>query len=321
MTENTLPVACSSQNSPVPPDILTRVVAYLLAPFRISEWKKCCLEIRSLDCKKAREAGFKILCYYLLFSPIVAMPFYNSIIFHPFVAGDYFVEQIAGVKKQDVFFQSAERKMHAWYFSKPGAKNLVLISHGNAGNLTHRKALIQLLLESGASVFIYDYEGFGRSDGSPSVDNCCNDALAAYDCVSKQLKIPSEAIIVYGESIGTAFTCQLASKRTVSKIVLQSGFSSLLQIANEKVPLIALYPKELFMCNHLDSAAYLKGAHPPVLIIHGQKDEIIPAHNSDDLYRVASGSKFIVKLPEAGHNDVPEKMNFDGLSALSSFVQ
>lgn len=300
---------------------VARASNYLLAPFRISEWRKCWHEICSMDLKKAKGATLKVLFYYLLFSPVVAMPFYNTVLFHPYVAGDYDLDQIAGVKRQDVFFNSSGNFMHAWYFAKKDAKNLVLVSHGNAGNLTHRRSLVKMLLEGGASVFIYDYRGFGRSEGSPSIDRCCEDALAAYDCVKNQLKVPASSIILYGESIGTAFTCQLAALRPASKIVLQSGFQSLLQIAHEKIPLVSVYPKEAFFCNHLDSAAYLKGEHPPLLLIHGQQDSIIPAHNSDDLYRLASGLKYIVRLPDAGHNDIPEKMNFDGLSALSSFLQ
>lgn len=300
---------------------LMRGVNYLLAPFRPSQWKKAVDEIKALTPRKATHAAIKVAFYYVLFCPLVAMPFYNTCIFHPYVTGDYGYSELGGIKKQDVYFENqAKQRLHGWYFANPNAKKTVLFSHGNAGNLTHRKTTIEMLLYSGASVFIYDYSGYGLSHGSPSVNNCCEDAVAAYDYLKNKLKVKPESIILYGESIGTGFTCQLAKQRSCAAIILQSPFQSLPQIAREKVPLACIYPSFTFPVNHLDTLSYLKNQHPPVLLIHGQKDDLIPAHNSEDLYKCASEKKSIVRLPNAGHNDVSNNVNFECLSALSSFL-
>jgi uncharacterized protein len=296
-----------------------RAIRFLLAPFTFNGWSNCFSELKALDSKKAQVAAMKAAIYYALFSPLIAMPFYNTVLFHPYVTGYYDFDSIAGVKKQDILFRSGSERLHGWYFSNPASLHVVLISHGNAGNITHRKSLIKLLLETGASVFIYDYEGYGLSTGSPSIDKCCLDATAAFDCLSS-IKDTKQEIVLYGESIGTGITCELARLRCAKKIILQSGFQSLPQIAREKVPLTAIYPEFVFPCKHLDTRKFLEGNHPPVLLIHGRKDEIIPAHNSRDLYAASSGTRYLVELPDAGHNDIVEKMDFQALSAISAFL-
>ncbi|MBX9687801.1 MAG: alpha/beta hydrolase [Candidatus Obscuribacterales bacterium] len=302
---------------------LSKSLLYLIAAFRPSLWKKAGQEILALSRPKAGQALSKAGLYYILFCPLVAMPFYNTCIFHPFVCGDFDLKEIASIKKEDCFFKNSDNiALHAWYFRNPKAARTVLLSHGNAGNLTHRKELIKVLLESGASVFAYDYQGFGLSKGSPSVEACIKDAIAAYDYLHRDLKVPGNQIVLYGESIGTAFSCQLAKARPeLAAIILQSGFQSLPQIAHEKVALVKIYPKESFPCNKLDTLEYVKGKHPPLLIIHGEKDSTISSHNADELYKAAGGETYLVKLPDADHNNVPLKLNYAALSALSRFCR
>lgn len=303
---------------------LGRAYRYIMAPFLPSEWKRMqtdFIEDKRTPAQKVRASLLKLSLYYVIFSPLVAMPFYNTIIFHPFMTGDYDVKEMDGIKKQDVFFYNQNKqRLHAWYFKNPKASKTVFISHGNAGNLSHRAMLVRLLLLTGASVFVYDYGGFGLSRGSAGVDSCVADSLAAYDCLNKTLQVPASSIVLYGESIGTAMTVQVASKRPCASVILQSGFQSLQQIACEKVPVFHVYPSGIFPCNKLDTLSYVKGKHPPILFIHGQLDKIIPAHNSDDLFKAASEPKFHVKLEKAGHNDIVENMSYQCLAALSKFL-
>lgn len=284
-------------------------------------WKKLLTEKSGGLADKLANLAIKSGLYYFFFSPLVAMPFYNTCIFHPFVCGDFGLREIDGIKKQDAFFMNDEKtRLHGWFFEKPQAKKTVLVSHGNAGNITHRIELVKILLESGASVFIYDYSGFGLSHGSPAVDSCCSDSISAYDYLTKIRGISPDKIVLYGESIGTAFSCQLALKRPCSKIILQSSFQSLPQIAAEKMPLFRVYPPGIFPVNQLDTLGFVKGKHPPVLFIHGQKDTIISPGNSEELYRASSGRRFIARLPLAEHNDVPMKLSKECRSLLRSFL-
>jgi fermentation-respiration switch protein FrsA (DUF1100 family) len=304
-----------------PLELLGRAWRYVMAPFYPSEWKKSADEVKGMTVKKAKYALTKMSIYYLLLSPIVAMPFYNTVIFHPFMTGDYSTTEIGGVKKQDVFFKNSDgTRLHGWYFAKPGASKTVLLSHGNAGNITHRKDLCLLLISGGASVFIYDYSGFGLSGGSVSVDQCCKDSLAAYDHLTKELKVPADQIVLYGESIGTGFTSQVAAHRPCAAVILQSGFQSLPQIAREKIPVTWVYPDFMFTMNHLDTLSFVKGKHAPLLLIHGEQDNIIPCHNSKDLFAAASEPKAISLLPKAGHNDVPYNATYQCLTAITKFL-
>ena len=298
-----------------------RVFHYVMAPFYPSTWQKSAPDKSGLTPEKVRQALLKACIYYLIFSPLIAMPFYNNCIFHPFMTGNYAVSQIAGVKKQDVFFQNASgTRLHGWYFAKPGAKKTVLLSHGNAGNITHRQDLCTLLLSAGASVFIYDYSGFGLSRGSATIDGCCQDATAAFDYLTNTLKVPANQIVLYGESVGTGFTCQLAARRPCAAVILQSAFQSLPQIAYEKMPLICIYPRFLYPVNPLDSLSYVRGQHPPLLLIHGKQDKLISCGNSQNLFDAASGEKYLFTLPNAGHNDVPYNQTDECLVALSRFL-
>jgi len=301
---------------------LANAFRYVFAPFFPSEWALKSVEPKGFTVSKVKRGIFKLFIYYLLFSPMIAMPFYNTCIFHPFMAGDFDLKEIAGVKKQDVFFSTAGgSRLHGWLFSQKGAKKTVLVSHGNAGNLTHRTDLIALLLRSGASVLIYDYRGFGRSQGQASVNGCCDDALAAYDFLSKDLHVPSDQIVLYGESIGTGFTAQLSAKRPCAGIILQSAFKSLPEIALEKLPYMSIYPTCFYPINNLNTISILGGVHPPLLLIHGKQDAIIPYHNAQDLFQAATGAKQLVSLPKAGHNDITSNVNPELLSALSKILR
>ncbi|KHD90111.1 hypothetical protein AH06_01765 [candidate division TM6 bacterium Zodletone_IIa] len=304
------------------PATIQKAFNYLIAPFKLSEWKKSAQEAKGKAKQEAKKTLMLLGIYYVLFSPLVAMPFYNTCIFHPYVTGDYEIKEIAGVKKQDVYFENSQHtKLHAWYFANPAAKKTILFSHGNAGNITHRTEILKLLINSGASVFIYDYSGFGLSKGSPSVDGCIDDAIAAFDTMKNKLKIDPQSIVLYGESLGTGITSQLAEHRNCSGVILQSAFASLPEIAREKMIVFRLYPDFIYPVNKLNTKAYVKGQHPPLLIIHGEKDNIIPVHNADDIYAAASQKKSLVKLPEASHNDVPDHATYDMGNKLAEILR
>jgi fermentation-respiration switch protein FrsA (DUF1100 family) len=306
------------------PAALVKEFKYITAPFRPSEWKKSVQESKGkvFNKQEAKKTLLLLCIYYVLFSPLIAMPFYNTCLFHPYMTGNYDLKEIAGVKKQDVFFENSNHnRLHAWYFAKPGAKKTILFSHGNAGNITHRTEILKTLLNSGASVFIYDYSGFGLSKGSPSVNGAIDDAVAAFDTMKNKLNIDPKSIVLYGESLGTGITSQLAKQRGCSAIILQSAFASLPEIAREKMLVFRLYPDFIYPVNLLNTKAYVRGEHPPLLIIHGEKDNIIPVHNADDIYAAASAKKSIVKLPDASHNDVPDHTTYEMGSKISELLK
>ena len=176
---------------------------------------------------------------YLGLAPRVATPLYRSMLFHPdrYPAGNYDLDSIEGISRKDVFFTSADgTRIHGWYFALPGAGKTILFHHGNAGNVSSRAPLIRLLLLAGASVLIYDYRGYGLSEGIPSVKGICDDGCAAFDYLTEVEGVNHDEIINYGESLGCAVACQVCTVRRGCALILQSGFSSLRKIGISVCP-------------------------------------------------------------------------------------
>lgn len=241
---------------------------------------------------------------YLVLSPRVAVPVYKPVLFKPdkYPNGEYHIESLTGIKREDVFFPSTNGKtLHGWFFETPGADKTILFSHGNGGNLATRTGLVSALLETGASVFIYDYQGYGRSEGSPNVKRICQDGLSAYRFLTKEVGLDSRDIVNYGESLGSGVASYLARQVPTAALVLQSGFCSLARIGKEHVPLLHMYPDWLFPQPELNNLKTVTGKHQPLLIIHGMNDETVPFAHGQELFAEASEPKRFAVLPNAGH--------------------
>lgn len=242
---------------------------------------------------------------YLIISPLVAMPFYNLMLFHPTSSGDYGIDAVDGVKKQDVNFVSADgARLHGWYFQAPKAIGVVLLNHGNGGNITCRLPLASIFLRCHISVLMYDYQGYGRSEGTPTIEHICEDGLAAFDYLVEQKHIPPAKIVIYGESLGGAVACHIEAKRPSAALILQSTFSSLPNVASQRMIYLYLYPRFLYPANVLDNVAVVKERHPPLLIMCGQKDCTILPTESELLFAQASEPKTIERFKDCGHNNV-----------------
>lgn len=244
---------------------------------------------------------------YVSFSPRVAKGFYNNMLFkpHPFPEGDYDVLQIAGIKCEDVEFSSPEGfKLHGWYFQNPAAQWTLMYSHGNTGNLTGRPLGLETLLNLGFSVLIYDYRGYGKSEGIPSIPGICADGIAAFDFLTNEAWINPEQLVLYGESLGAAVTCQILKQKDCAGAILQSGFASLKKIGAEHVPLVKIYPSFLYPQPNLDNVAVLRERNLPVLIMHGYNDRTVPYHHAEELYQAASGLKRLVQFKDGEHCDL-----------------
>jgi fermentation-respiration switch protein FrsA (DUF1100 family) len=260
---------------------------------------------------------------YFAFAPRVAKGLYTNMLFHPYPypEGDYELSEIAGVPYEDVYFHASDgTRLHAWYFKQEGAPFTVLMSHGNTGNISGRPKLLESILKTGASMLVYDYRGFGRSHGTPSVDGVIDDACSAYDYLVKQCACKPEEIVLYGESLGAAVTCQLTLRRNARGMILQSGFASIMKISRHHLPLMHIYPSSLFPQPLLDSTAVLRrGKHPPLLVVHGHKDPVVPFAHGKELYESAVNKRFLVEFPEAEHSDIPLLAQERFVAAMKEF--
>ena len=178
--------------------------------------------------------------------------------------------QIGGAECQVLNFKTSDgNELSCWYYKHPADSGLVLVSHGNGGNISHRSTLTgHLLKDTDYSVLLYDYEGYGNSQGKPSIKGILKDGIAAFDFAVEKLGYSPGKIIVYGESLGCAVTCDIASKRKPQGIILQSGFRSLPSIARDLFGPLKIMPGFIFPEPKLDNEKLLKGEHAPLLIMH-----------------------------------------------------
>ncbi|HEY9757201.1 MAG TPA: alpha/beta hydrolase [Oculatellaceae cyanobacterium] len=248
-----------------------------------------------------------IAVFVTVFCPLDQQLF-NLVLFHPsrYPDGWYNLKEIAGCKIEDTYFTASDgNRVHAWYIEKPGAKLTTLVSHGNGFNLTFLLENFKMLLNDGSSVFAYDYEGYGRSEGQPSVERACDDARKAYSYLVTRKHVRPDSIILFGESLGTGITGNLASKVASAGVILQCPFLSLRERAVEILPVEHIYPQFLFPENALDNAAVFSKQHPPLLIVGGVKDTVLPVHHADKLAEVALAPKSYIRIEEAGHSGDP----------------
>lgn len=191
--------------------------------------------------------------------------------------------------------------LDGWYFSSPNARKVVLINHGNGGSKAYPLPFIAILLQHRVNVMIYDYEGYGKSTGTPSLAKFCQDGLAAYDYLVKEKGYRPADIIDCGESIGTGVASFIAQKREVGGVLLISGFTSLHEEGYLMMPWLHLYPPALLPNPNLDNLTLACSKHPPLLIIHGDADPLVPCSFSQTIYERATEPKQFVLIKNATH--------------------
>jgi fermentation-respiration switch protein FrsA (DUF1100 family) len=222
----------------------------------------------------------------------------------------------AGLQYQDVFFTSSDNtELHAWYIPSDKKRAVVLLSHGNGGNISHRIEKLSMLHALNLDVFIYDYRGYGKSSGTPTESGIYLDAMAAWDYITKSKGIKPEEIVLYGESLGSAVSIELASNVPVAAIIIEGGFTSLRELAQRLLP----YVPARYLCRYdFDSLSKVKGLMYPKLFIHSIDDEIVPFTMGKRLFVEAPGPKGFLQL-SGGHNDgfyISKHIYMEGIKAF-----
>ena len=175
----------------------------------------------------------------------------------------------------------------------PGGET-ILYSHGNAEDLGSMRYLPGIFAANGYGVMVYDYEGYGGSDGSPSEENCCRDIEAAYRYLTETRGIPPEQIVIYGFSLGTGPSCRLAEQVEAKALVLEAPFTSVLDVAG-----MGWLPFDRF-----PNLKRIGNVKMPVLILYGDRDRVVPPEHGAALYEAANPPKARYVVPGAGHNNL-----------------
>ncbi len=244
--------------------------------------------------------------FVILMSPFCAMSLYNRALFGPlkYPAGAYDQPNVDGITPSDHYFKAVDgNSLHAWYYQAPGAKHVVLWSHGQGANISYGKRLYSIFISEGNSVFAYDYEGYGRSEGQPTMDRICEDGHAAYHYLVDKLKVSPDRLILFGESLGTVVTGDVANTEKAGAVILQCPLYSVLDRGRELLPWLTLYPEWMWPRNGLNISRVFGKPHAPLLVIAGTKDRTTTVRQADILFAGASEPKTYIRIPGAGHTD------------------
>ena len=204
-----------------------------------------------------------------------------------------------GYVYEDVFVTTDDRvRLHGWYIPHPQAQRVVLFFHGNAGNIAHRGDSIAIFHRLGLNVFIFDYRGYGRSEGSASEQGLYRDATAAWRYLTQTRGFDAREIVLFGRSLGGAVAAQLAAAQRPGALILESTLSSARDFAHSVFPLLSRLVVVRYDFNTVDSLARV---HCPVLVLHSPTDEIMPFALGEKVYAAAREPKRLVEL-QGDHN-------------------
>ena len=223
-----------------------------------------------------------------------------------------------GLSYESVRFEAADGvKLSGWFVPAEKSRAVILFCHGNAGNISHRLESIEVFHRLGLSAFIFDYRGYGESEGRITERGTYLDAEAAWHYLVQERGVDPTEIIVFGRSLGGAIAAWLAQDHTPNALVIESTFSSVRDIAAELYPYL---PVRLISRFDYDAADYLRRVNCPVLIVHSRDDEMISFRHGRRLFEAAHEPKEFLEI-RGTHNDgfiTSAKRYEDGLNAFIS---
>jgi fermentation-respiration switch protein FrsA (DUF1100 family) len=239
----------------------------------------------------------------------------ERLLFFPskYPAGDWKPKDL---KFDDVVFESKDKtRLHGWYCPCEDPRAVILLTHGNAGHVADRAPLLRYLQSKArVAVFVFDYRGYGKSEGTPTVEGVLDDARAARAQLRWMASIEDSEMLLVGESLGGAIAVQLAAESAPCGLILQSTFSSLREIADFHFPALSW----LVPADKLNSCKAIQRYSGPLLQSHGTADRTIPLPLAEKLFAAGNEPKQFIRIPRAGHNNW---ITDDYLGHLNRFIE
>ncbi len=253
-----------------------------------------------------------IVCFVMRLDLIELL--HNKLIFYP-TREIFSVLNNKDINYEDVYIDTLDdEKLHGYFFyPKIKTNKVVIFFHGNGLNISAGYHLpYEISKKAGVNILYPDYRGYGKSTGKPTVKDVIIDVQEIYEyLISKGFK--GENISLYGESLGGALALELAIRKKVKSIVVQSSFTSLRDIAADKYPFI---PSFIVENRFLNSKTIVQKLSVPVLFIHGTDDEIVHLKHSEKLYELANEPKKLIILEGAGHYGIYKYLNDEHFKIL-----
>lgn len=193
-------------------------------------------------------------------------------------------------------------RLHGWYLPQQGgqeeSRRALLFLHGNGGNISHRGESLTIFHRLGFNVFIFDYRGYGQSEGKPGEEGIYKDAKAAWRYLVEQRGFAPTDIVMFGRSLGGAVASRLAAEVRPGALILESTFSSARELAQALFPVLS---RIVVMRYDFKTSTYLRQVHCPVMVVHSPDDDIIPFHLGQKVYAAANPPKSFTTL-RGDHN-------------------
>ncbi len=223
----------------------------------------------------------------------------DSMVYHPHPVLETTPAAI-GLDYEDIRLTTADGvSIHGWFVPGPDApRRVVLFCHGNAGNIGHRLDSLKIFHDLGLSVLMFDYRGFGQSEGRPTESGTYLDAEAVWEHLVMVRGFKPSEIIVFGRSLGGAVASHIAAQRPATALILESTFTSLPDLGAKFYPYL---PVRLLARHRYDNIKHLRKVRCPVLVVHSPEDELIPFAHGQTLYAAAPEPKMFLEI-SGGHN-------------------
>lgn len=203
----------------------------------------------------------------------------------------------------------------AWHGKAQSGQPTILYFHGNAGSLAARAPRIERFMAEGWGVFMLSYRGYSGGTGSPSEAANVADARLAYDALVASGVAP-QSIVIYGESLGTGIAARIAAERPAAGLILDAPYTSIVELAKSAYRYL---PVDTFLKDRYETGAIIGKVRMPLLIMHGERDAVIPVAMGRALAKLANEPKRIATFPNAGHMDIYVDGN-PGLETVRTWI-
>lgn len=223
---------------------------------------------------------------------------------------------LPGVEVIAINPEGMDKAIQGWYQAPSDpSKPVIIYFHGNAGGIDIRAYRIKHYIQQGYGVMMAEYRGYSGNPGKPTEKGLFADALAYYDWVTHNGNIPENQVVLYGESLGTGVAVWLASQKpNIKGLVLEAPFTSLADLIRWKFFFI---PVDVLLSDRYTSLKRITDVTAPVLVIHGEKDKVVPAKYGKRIHAAANNPKTITLIAEGGHDDL---YDFGAAQAILQFL-
>lgn len=254
-----------------------------------------------------------------IFPFLLGCPLEERFIFYPVSTIERTPRDI-GLAYEDLYFSTRDGlRLNGWFVPYPEASVTLLWFHGNAGNISHRLENIRLLhTRLKIHIFIFDYRGYGRSEGQVSEEGSYLDAEAALQYLRSRKDVDPQKIVFFGRSLGAAVAAELAGREPCLALILETPFASIREMARVAFPLIPIGP---LLRTRYDTVEKVRGVKAPVLVLHGERDEIVPLAQGRKVFEAAPEPKEFYPIRGAHHNDTYSAGGEAYFAKLKEFIE